>query len=144
MKKIGLWIVVLCGVALVGCASTAKKDPVPVEDLSGADTRGATDKGVSEAEALAARQADLLAKKRVHFAFDSSTIDDEARSIIEAHAAHLTANPSLKVKLEGHGDERGTREYNLALGERRAKAVERLLRVLGVAANRMTTSTYGE
>ncbi|OGI39996.1 MAG: peptidoglycan-associated lipoprotein, partial [Candidatus Muproteobacteria bacterium RBG_16_62_13] len=83
-------------------------------------------------------------RKRVHFAFDSSTIDDESRAIIEAHAAHLNANPALKVKLEGHCDERGTREYNLALGERRAKAVERLMRVMGVAANRMTTTTYGE
>ncbi|MEK7735311.1 MAG: OmpA family protein, partial [Pseudomonadota bacterium] len=64
-------------------------------------------------------KADLLAKKRVHFAFDSSTIDEESRAIIEAHAAHLNANPQLKVKLEGHCDERGTREYNLALGERR-------------------------
>ena len=144
MKKIGLWIVVLFAVALVGCASTAKKDPVPVEDLSGADTRGATDKGVSEAEALAARQADLLAKTRVHFAFDSSAIDDEARAIIEAHAAHLAANPQIRLVLEGHCDERGTREYNLALGERRAQAVEKLMRALGVGSNRATTVSYGE
>ena len=126
---------------LAGCATD--KGPPPVD---GTQTQGVDTPGPVEGAPLPARdsKADLLAKKRVHFAFDSSTIDDEARAIIEAHAAHLTANPSLKVKLEGHGDERGTREYNLALGERRAKAVERLLRVLGVAANRMTTSTYGE
>ncbi|MEK7797123.1 MAG: hypothetical protein AAB315_06685, partial [Pseudomonadota bacterium] len=91
MKKIGLWVVMLCAVALVGCASTAKKDPVPVEDLSGADTRGATDKAATDAQALAARQAELLAKTRVHFAFDSSAIDSEARAIIEAHASYLAA-----------------------------------------------------
>ena len=90
MKKIGLWAVMLFAVVLVGCASTAKKDPVPVEDLSGADTRGATDKAATEAQALAARQAELLAKTRIYFAFDSSAIDDEARAIIEAHAAHLS------------------------------------------------------
>ena len=144
MKKIGFWVAMLCVVALVGCASTAKKEPPPVEDLSGADTRGATDKGVSEAEALAARQADLLAKTRVHFAFDSSTIDDEARAIIEAHAAHLAANPQIRLVLEGHCDERGTREYNLALGGRRANAAKDYLVSLGVDGGRLNTVSYGK
>lgn len=144
MKKIGLWTVILCAVVLAGCAGTAKKDPVPVEDLSGADTRGATDKAATEAQALAARQADLLAKTRVYFAFDSSAIDSEARAIIEAHASHLAANPQIRLALEGHGDERGTREYNLALGERRAQVVEKLMRALGVGGNRVTTVSYGE
>lgn len=143
MKKIGLWVVMLCAVALAGCASTAK-DPAPVEDLTGANTRGATDKAGAEAQALAARQADLLAQTRIYFAFDSSSIDDESRAIIEAHAAHLSANPQIRVTLEGHGDERGTREYNLALGERRAQAVEKLMRALGVGSNRVTTVSYGE
>ena len=144
MKRIGLWAVMLCAVVMVGCASTAKKEPVPVEDLSGADTRGATDKAGAEAQALAARRAELLARTRVHFAFDSSTIDDEARAIIEAHASYLTANPQIRLTLEGHCDERGTREYNLALGERRAQAVEKLMRALGVGGNRVTTVSYGE
>ena len=144
MKRIGLWAVMLCAVVMVGCASTAKKEPVPVEDLSGADTRGATDKAGAEAQALAARRAELLARTRVHFAFDSSTIDDEARAIIEAHASYLTANPQIRLTLEGHCDERGTREYNLALGERRAQAVEKLMRALGVGSNRVTTVSYGE
>ncbi|MEK6551523.1 MAG: peptidoglycan-associated lipoprotein Pal [Pseudomonadota bacterium] len=127
---------------LAGCATD--KGAPPVEDP--AQTQGVGTPGPVEGAPLPAKdsKADLLAKKRVHFAFDSSTIDEESRAIIEAHAAHLNANPQLKVKLEGHCDERGTREYNLALGERRAKTVERLLRVMGVAANRITTNTYGE
>jgi peptidoglycan-associated lipoprotein len=90
------------------------------------------------------RRAELLSQRRVHFAFDSSTIDDEARAIIEAHASHLVANSQLKVTLEGNCDERGTREYNLALGERRAQAVERMMKVLGVAVSRIKTVSYGE
>ncbi|MBI3576282.1 MAG: peptidoglycan-associated lipoprotein Pal [Gammaproteobacteria bacterium] len=145
MKKIGLWAVMLCAVVLVGCAGTVRKEPPPVEDRSaGTETQGVGDKAAADAQALAARQAELLAKTRVHFAFDSSAIDDEARAIIEAHASYLAANPQIRLALEGHCDERGTREYNLALGERRAQAVEKLMRALGVGGNRVTTVSYGE
>ena len=90
------------------------------------------------------RQAELLEQRRVYFAFDSSAINEESREVIEAHAAYLAANPELRVHLEGHCDERGTREYNLALGERRAGAVERVIRLLGVSGSRVTTVSYGE
>jgi len=80
----------------------------------------------------------------VHFEFDSAALDDENRRIVEAHARYLVANPNLRVTLEGHCDERGTREYNLALGERRAQSVARVMRVLGVASNRLTLRSYGE
>ena len=83
-------------------------------------------------------------QKRVLFAFDSSAVDADNRAIIEANAAFLSANPQVKVTLEGHCDEQGTREYYLALGERRAQAVERVMRVLGVAGNRISTVSYGE
>ena len=86
----------------------------------------------------------LPAERRVHFAFDSSAIDAESRTIVEANAAYMSGNPQAKVSLEGHCDERGTREYNLALGERRAQAVERMMRVLGVSGNRISTVSYGE
>lgn len=145
MKKIGLFTAMLLVMALAGCASPAKTEKPAIEDLSsGAETRGAADKSATEAQALAARQAELLAKTRVYFAFDSSTIDDEARAVIEAHAAYLSANPGIRLTLEGHCDERGTREYNLALGERRAQAVEKLLRALGVDGKRITTVSFGE
>jgi peptidoglycan-associated lipoprotein len=146
MKKIGLFAAVFA-VALAGCAGPAKVEKPAVEDLStgaGAETRPATDKAVAEAQALAVRQAELLAKTRVYFAFDSSAIDDESRAIIEAHASYLAANPGITLTLEGHADERGTREYNLALGERRAQAVEKLVRVLGVDGKRITTVSFGE
>ena len=134
-------LVLMAALWLAGCATDKAAGPPPTD--AGPQTQGVDTPAPVDGTPLPAK-TDLLARKRVHFAFDSSTIDDESRAIIEAHAAHLNANPALKVKLEGHCDERGTREYNLALGERRAKAVERLMRVMGVAANRMTTTTYGE
>ena len=87
---------------------------------------------------------DLLAQKRVHFTFDSSVVDDENRAIVEAHARYLAANKNIKVVLEGHCDERGTREYNLALGERRANAVRDYLTSRGIGADRLRTVSYGE
>ncbi len=145
MKKTGLFVVVLFLFTVIGCAGPAKTEKPVVEDLStGAETRPATDKAATEAQELAARQAELLAKTRVYFAFDSSAIDDESRAIIEAHASYLAANPGIRLTLEGHCDERGTREYNLALGERRAQSVEKLMRALGVDGKRITTVSFGE
>ena len=90
------------------------------------------------------RQAELLAKTRVYFAFDSSAIDDESRAIIEAHASYLAANPGIRLTLEGHCDERGTREYNLALGQRRANAARDVLVANGVSGARVSTISYGK
>ncbi len=137
-----LWIgLAVAGLGLAGCATTDKKDGEG--EGAGAATSGAGGPGAAGGAAVGAR-ADLLAKRVVYFDFDSANIDDESRAIIEAHAAHLAANPSLKVKFAGHCDERGTREYNLALGERRAQSVEKLMRVLGVSSARMSNVTYGE
>jgi peptidoglycan-associated lipoprotein len=80
----------------------------------------------------------------VYFAYDSSTISDSERTTIERVALHLRANPEDRLVVEGHGDERGSNEYNLALGERRALAVRAYLVELGVAALRIQTLSYGE
>jgi peptidoglycan-associated lipoprotein len=113
----------------------------------GAETGGAGGGGV-QGETLGGSQGAMGAerpeKMRVYFEFDSSAIDADNRLIVEQHAAYLMANPALKVNLQGNTDERGTREYNLALGERRATSVERMLRVLGVSSDRITTISYGE
>lgn len=80
----------------------------------------------------------------VHFAFDSSAISSEARAIIGHWADGLLAHPDLVVVVEGHCDERGTREYNLALGERRANAIRDVLVALGVDPARVGTISYGK
>ncbi len=124
-KKAWVLLAALAVLGVAGCETTG----VPYD----VETGGLTDAQVA-----------LLAEQRVYFDFDSSTISSESRAIIEAHAADMRARRGASVALEGHCDERGTREYNLALGERRAQAVARLFRALGVAANRITTVSYGE
>ena len=155
MKKSQILLIALI-IGLAGCAKeeTVKPDTAPGDASGGAETSGIDQKGaqgVSEGDTGRAGtdangdgDAATDAKRRVHFAYDSDTVDDANRAIVEANAAYLSANPKLKVTLEGHTDERGTREYNLALGERRAKAVARMLRVLGVAESRINATSYGE
>jgi len=126
-------------VLMSACATTTSET-----GTDGAATSGADGRGGAAGAALDAKSQERLSQRVVYFEFDSSAIDEESRGIIEAHAAHLNANTKLKLRLEGHTDERGTREYNLALGERRAQSVERVFRVLGVNADRITVVSFGE
>jgi peptidoglycan-associated lipoprotein len=84
-----------------------------------------------------------LARKVIYFDFDKSEIKPEYADIVTTAAHNLTANPRLKMKLEGNTDERGTREYNIGLGERRAQAVRRALMLQGVAESQVTTVSFG-
>lgn len=86
----------------------------------------------------------LLSERTVYFDFDKSEIKPEARQLIEAHAEYLSSRPSVSIVLEGHADERGTREYNLGLGERRAKAVQQVMTLLGVSRDQIEVVSYGE
>jgi peptidoglycan-associated lipoprotein len=86
----------------------------------------------------------LLAKRVVYFDFDKSDIKGEFRDVIQAHAEYLANNPNVTITLEGHADERGTREYNIALGERRAEAVQRMLTLQGAPASQIRIVSYGE
>lgn len=91
-------------------------------------------------------QADLAVNvgDRVFFGYDSSTVSTQGQDTLERQAAWLQAHPQVTITIEGHADERGTREYNLALGDRRASAVRNYLITLGVAANRVSTISYGK
>ena len=81
---------------------------------------------------------------RVLFGYDSSELDDDDRSVLDNQAKFLNQNPSLKVTIEGHCDERGTREYNLALGEKRASAVKDYLISVGINSERVSVVSYGK
>lgn len=87
---------------------------------------------------------DLLSQTTILFAYDSSELDSESLAVAEAHAAFLRDNSSITVVLEGHADENGTREYNLALGERRAQSVADVFMALGVSAANIENVSYGE
>jgi len=97
-----------------------------------------------EQTAPAGAPADLMAKRVVYFDLDSSSVHDEDRAIVQAHANYLAQHPAVKVTLEGHADERGSREYNIGLGERRAAAVKQMMALLGVSAQQISSVSYGE
>ena len=86
----------------------------------------------------------LRSEHIVYFDFDVSNVSEEFSAILDAHAKFLNANTNIKVLIEGHADERGTPEYNIALGERRAKAVETYLENMGVSADQLSVVSYGE
>lgn len=111
---------------------------------SGGATTTATGSGSSWAGHPLDDPSSLLAKRVVFFEFDESVILDEDRPILEAHAQYLSQNPGSAVTLEGHTDERGTREYNLALGERRALSVRQFMSLLGASGQQLRTVSYGE
>ena len=90
------------------------------------------------------RTALIKVGDRVLFGYDSSELDDEDRSVLDNQAEFLNQNPSLKVTIEGHCDERGTREYNLALGEKRASSVKDYLTSLGINCDRISVVSYGK
>ncbi|WP_101676280.1 peptidoglycan-associated lipoprotein Pal [Alloalcanivorax mobilis] len=82
--------------------------------------------------------------KVIYFAFDSNTVPAAAFETLRAHATYLKNNPNAKVRLGGHADERGTREYNVALSERRSESVQKFLRVQGVSSSQIEVVAYGE
>jgi len=145
-----------CGTSGAGGAGEATE--VTTEAGSSASTQGAGEgAGMSGermgggAEETATTSLDplndpnsLLSKRVIYFDFDKSDIKDEFRDILNAHAEYLASHPSVNVTIEGHTDERGTREYNIALGERRANAVKRMLTLQGVSASQIRVISYGE
>lgn len=120
------------GLVLAGCSSTPTDEGTKTTAAPATPVVGA---GADRTTASAGN---------VYFDFDRSEIKSEFVAVIKAHAAHLSANAGKTVTLEGHCDERGTREYNLGLGERRAKSVADMLMANGIAANRIKTISFGE
>jgi len=136
-----------------GCANRKPATNTTVTNgtgsVSGATTSGlGTDSSISAqgGSTLGVTDANrpFLGKRVVHFDYDSSDVSNEDYQTLQAHAQYLSANANSKVALVGHTDERGTREYNMALGERRAKAVESFLTSYGVRADQLEAVSYGK
>ena len=116
---------------------------------TGSASASASESATTPSSATSATQmsdAEKLAQvgNTVYFGFDSAELSGKAQATLDRQAAFLNVNPALVVIVEGHADERGTRDYNLALGERRANAAKNYLVSLGIAANRIRTVSYGE
>ena len=160
------WIIGAFVVAtFAGCSSTPTQN-APVEErsptattpaagagatTSGATTSGATTSGVSGTPGGSAGAVNplkdptnILSKRSVYFDYDQYTIKDEYKAMIDAHAKYLRANRNVRAIIQGNTDERGTREYNIALGQSRADAVKKLMLLLGAAEAQIETVSFGK
>lgn len=172
MKKLVISLVLVN--LLAACASEKPKEPVaapkpaapaaaapvvpapvaaaPVAAAPAAETPAAVAPEAAEAAApAAAAEVDelndpdsILAKRSTHYPFDVSVIQEDDKPLVQAHAKYLSEHPERKVRLEGNCDERGSNEYNLALGQRRADGVRKMLQLGGTQPEQMTTVSYGE
>ncbi len=120
-------------------AQEVKREPVkPAQPI----TKGLKDDSLSSS---ALRDPNnILSKRSVFFDYDSTLIKDEYKPLVTAHARYLQKNPSAKARIEGNADDRGSREYNLALGQRRADAVKQMLQLLGAQAAQIESVSFGE
>jgi peptidoglycan-associated lipoprotein len=151
MRRATSLVAIAVALALsAGCARPRPADQLPPEPPTNAtaetDGLGSQDGNVTGA-AVPGSRADFLQSvpaDRVFFDFDSYALDDRDRATLDAQAAWLTRNSGVHVTIEGHADERGTREYNLALGDRRANAARDYLESRGIASTRMQTLSWGK
>ena len=156
MKRIliSLASIITLTAALVGCSSGVKLNEVPVENRTAVttapgsgDAAGVTGRDVAPVQ-IGATDPSLAgppgAARVIYFDYDSFVIKPEFQATVEAHARFLSANKARKLVIEGNTDERGGREYNLALGQKRAEAVRRALGLLGVTEAQMEAVSFGE
>lgn len=145
MKKV--FAVLLIGL-LSACASQTKQPSAEVEDKSvGTQQRTETTEAAEEATPTLNPLTDpnnILSRRSVYFDFDSYTVKDEFRPLVVAHAHYLRENPGARVLVQGHTDERGSREYNLALGQRRADAVKHVMTLSGARESQIESVSLGE
>lgn len=152
MKNRSWIIVALAALVLAGCGSQDIPDPDPMGDGSMvdgegsmADTGGFDDDGMGEGEFIDAEfGADDDLVMVIYFDFDQSDLRAEYADVLQAHANNLATDRRAQIRLEGHADERGSREYNIGLGERRSQAVRRLLLIQGASADQISTVSFGE
>jgi peptidoglycan-associated lipoprotein len=142
----------LFAVALAGCSSSRSiPDPEPTEPVYGsegssgsAETDGFGTEGLGEGEEIGYDPSAGELANILYFEFDSAELRPEDTDTVARHALLLANDPGLSVRLEGHADERGSREYNIGLGERRAQTVRRMLLIQGASAAQISTVSFGE
>ena len=153
-------LVAIIAAALAGCSTTPTTE-APVEDrgtagatapgAGGAETGGAQSGGVTGSQLGGAQGAaalrdpnSILSKRSIYFDCDSFVVKDEFKPLVEAHARYLQQNSNARMTIQGNTDERGSREYNIALGQKRADAVKRMMLLLGARDNQIETVSFGE
>ena len=149
MKRYEMWILGAALTLLVACGGNTIPDPDPtadaVADNQDDDAYNWDEPGLGEGEEFGSDYADVEELAMViYFDFDQSDVRAEDQATLERHATRLANNSGASIRLEGHADERGSREYNIGLGERRSQAVRKILLVQGAGAGQISTVSYGE
>jgi peptidoglycan-associated lipoprotein len=157
----------LVAVFLAGCQTQPSQPEAPIDDKSGAGAASSAPGGATTAGAGAGGvtgsgvgsgagrgpsdggnplrdPANILSRRSVFFDFDSIVVKDEFRPMVEAHARYLAANRGARATVQGHTDERGSREYNIALGQRRADAIKRMMTLVGAQDGQIETVSFGK
>ncbi|MBE7216393.1 peptidoglycan-associated lipoprotein Pal [Shewanella benthica] len=145
-------LVVLPIMALSACSSTSESETDATSSTSGSDselaTGGVETGGVAPIltpeEQQRLKYQELRKEHIIYFDFDRSSVSAQFAEVLQAHGNYLVEHPNVRLMIEGHADERGTPEYNIALGERRAKAVAKYLQGMGVLPSQMSVVSYGE
>ena len=150
------WIAIVVAV-LAACqaAPTAEQSPADVEDAkknAGAQSNGVQDRQVAKVDLTGKNQGrnmltdpnSILSKRSIYYDYDKFDVKDEYKALVEAHAKYLRDNPNMKMLIQGNTDERGSREYNVSLGQRRSDGVKRMMVLLGVRENQIESVSLGE
>jgi peptidoglycan-associated lipoprotein len=145
----GALVVTTALAACSGPSETVVDDEIYGGHQDSAAASGMDDGSIQEGsvfdDVLAGRRADITLDERVvYFDFDNSEVKSSFRELLKGHGRYLAANPDIQVRLEGHADERGSREYNVGLGEQRAQAVRQILLLQGVSTPQLATVSFGE
>ncbi len=157
-SMIRLAVVAATAILLAACGTGVKLDDQASQDAAPIESRDAAGQGAAGlgADGRAVQPVQIeqkdplddpaspLARRSIYFDFDSFVVRDEFRPTVEAHSRYLLANPTRRVVIQGNTDERGSREYNLALGQKRAEAVRRAMTTLGVPDTQMEAVSFGE
>jgi peptidoglycan-associated lipoprotein len=150
MRKLSMFVLIVLAFSLAmagGCSKKVSSTPADTSAASSSPDAGGLSSAQLEAQRLAElqRQAiDKIGADRIYFAFDRSELSDQSRQVLAEKAELLKTHSALSLLIEGHCDERGTNEYNMALGERRARAAYEYLVLMGIASDRLTIISYGE
>lgn len=137
----------LMATAIVALAACSKKPPAQLPPAPGGTDTNQSSGPATTGGPVKGSQEDFIASvssDRIFFGLDQYDVDAEDQATLQSQAAWLQQNPNVRVTIEGHADERGTRDYNIALGERRANAAKNYLASLGIAPSRITTVSYGK
>jgi peptidoglycan-associated lipoprotein len=152
MKNLAM--ILVAAAALAGCASKETQSDAPVTDRSAGTSQPQASTGAGTMTRPSAQTgvagnplkdpSNILSKRSVFFDYDSMSLKEEYRPLVQAHSRYLGDKRDSRVRIEGNCDERGSREYNLALGQRRAESVKKVMTALGVSDGRIETISYGE